>query len=473
MVTKSIVVDSNVHGGHRGRMRSKLLSHGQKIFDTYELLEMLLYYAIPYKDTNPIAKNLLAKFGGLDGVFLAEKDELTSVPGIGNATADFLRSIAKLEAFLDVPIGSRVRCDFSDYHAVGRYLVDHFSENEGVSVVAMFLDNNMRLLSIEKMYDVDYSSGGVKGGKFLDAAIRRSASVVITAHCHPHGPFYPTPGDRETDRIVSEALDMAGILHAEHFIICGNKYAGISSVKNFTAKFSQFPAIDSFINSKNVSSSAFKCGDTEEVFSDVHEENGCDELADKYISSVFSAAFPGCADFMSRTFEKYGTIEDAMTAPIFELVDLNGESYACFVKLVAYVFSRRVTDMYKLNGKVVYGASEMGSYLKALFLGQSSEIAYLLCFDEDGRFIDSVIIGEGTVNSANVLPRKALEAAIEKTAKRVSLAHNHPYGKPEASSDDIKMTSVLDAAFSACGIQLDGHYIVAGQRCSMISVKTN
>ena len=54
--------DEKLHAGHRARMRRKFLSYGPRIFDTYELLEMLLYYAIPYKDTNPIAKRLLMEF---------------------------------------------------------------------------------------------------------------------------------------------------------------------------------------------------------------------------------------------------------------------------------------------------------------------------------------------------------------------------------------------------------------------------
>ena len=66
---KTYIDDSRVHDGHRGRMRSKLLAHGQRIFDTYELLEMLLYWVIPCRDTNPVAKNLLYAFGSLDGVY--------------------------------------------------------------------------------------------------------------------------------------------------------------------------------------------------------------------------------------------------------------------------------------------------------------------------------------------------------------------------------------------------------------------
>ena len=63
MQNNPVIPDEKMHVGHRGRMRDKLMTHGARIFDTYELLEMLLYYTIPYKDTNPIAKRLLSEFG--------------------------------------------------------------------------------------------------------------------------------------------------------------------------------------------------------------------------------------------------------------------------------------------------------------------------------------------------------------------------------------------------------------------------
>ena len=65
-----------VHRGHRKRMRRKFSDFGDIVFDTYELLEMLLYYTVPVRDTNPLAKRLLVEFGSLDGVLSASKENL-------------------------------------------------------------------------------------------------------------------------------------------------------------------------------------------------------------------------------------------------------------------------------------------------------------------------------------------------------------------------------------------------------------
>ena len=247
---KETIADSHIHDGHRQRMRSKLLSHGQRIFDTYELLEMLLYYVIPYKDTNPIAKRLLAAFGDLDGVLSASEEELCSVNGIGASAAGFLAIVGAIPRLLGAEMLPSDEKNFADYSVLGEYLVEYFSTEEHNGVVALFFDNNMQLITIEKLYDVDFSSGGVKGGKFLDAAIRNRASLVVTAHSHPHGPFFPTRGDLVTNDVITDTLRMAGIFHPEHYIVCGDSYAGISSIKNFSHKFSQCPALETFANSK-------------------------------------------------------------------------------------------------------------------------------------------------------------------------------------------------------------------------------
>ena len=142
------IEDKDIHKGHRARMRAKLEAYGPRIFDTYELLEMLLYYAIPYRDTNPIAKRLLAAFGSLDGVLSASKEELAKVDGIGEKCAELITLVGRV-IVEDMSLSARrpVRV-FDDYHDTGRFLVSHFEES-GASVCMMMLDSGMRLIGIE------------------------------------------------------------------------------------------------------------------------------------------------------------------------------------------------------------------------------------------------------------------------------------------------------------------------------------
>ena len=449
-------------------MRAKLLTHGQKIFDTYELLEMLLYYAIPYKDTNPIAKNLLARFGGLHGVLSASVDELVSVNGIGTSTAELLVKVGALKDILGGEIYPNNGLDGTDYCAMGDYLTEYFRDIDEPRVIGLFFDNNMRLLDMEVMYDLDFSSGGVKAKPFIDAAIRKRASVVVSAHHHPHGPFYPSQGDRATNELLTLALEMAGILHAEHYIVCGDSYSGINSVKKFSPKFSQSVAIDRFMKSKAAAISigrelimAMKSGDKGQF-----EENFLFKRNLNYWVSLLSTASREPQSLGKRTFDRYRTIEGTMTASVNELCELSDERCAAFIKLLAYVTARRSTDVFKQGCECT--PDDIEKYLAAAYIGQSVEMVLLLSFDRRGRFISANILSEGTINTTDVLPRKALEIALSQSADSVILAHNHPFGTTRPSRDDMELTNLMQSVFATCDIKLKAHYVVAGQRVDKI-----
>lgn len=81
----------NIHAGHRERLKNKFLRFGAEALEEHELLELLLFYAIPQKDTNPIAHNLINRFGSVAGVLKAEPKELTEVSGIGMHAATLLK----------------------------------------------------------------------------------------------------------------------------------------------------------------------------------------------------------------------------------------------------------------------------------------------------------------------------------------------------------------------------------------------
>ena len=96
-------MSDNLHKGHRQRMREKLARAGEVAFNTYELLEMLLYSVIPYKDTNPVSQRLFMRFGSLHGIFSASIEELTSVEGVGEATARYIKALGEASGKITAP----------------------------------------------------------------------------------------------------------------------------------------------------------------------------------------------------------------------------------------------------------------------------------------------------------------------------------------------------------------------------------
>ena len=226
-------MDKYIHKGHRQRMRHKFSEFGARFFETYELLEMLLYYTVPMKDTNPIAKKLLSRFGSLDGIFSATAAELTEVEGIGATSAAMIKSVSEFMELCasENPENSK-GLKFDDYYVLGNYVTECFKEYD-TSVQFLFsFDNGMKLIGVDKIYDLDFSSGAVQPGAFLNAAIRRNASVVVVAHNHPHGPLYPGEADMRTNDNLDVAFFNTGILFMEHYIICGSRFFGFMSNNN-------------------------------------------------------------------------------------------------------------------------------------------------------------------------------------------------------------------------------------------------
>ena len=214
-------------------MQDKLARHDGDIFETYELLEMLLYHAIPYRDTNPIAKRLLMEFGSLEGVLTASPEELARVSGIGERAAELLATVGRAAdaLWLDSSADAVV---YNDYDRAGRRMAEYFKDNKKRAVAIMFLDNGMRERAIITLYDdVFYGSAAVKAAPFINEAILAGASVVITAHNNPFGPAVATDSDMETNRMIDMALEQVGIAVAEHYVVSGDKYLGTRERRRF------------------------------------------------------------------------------------------------------------------------------------------------------------------------------------------------------------------------------------------------
>ena len=460
---EKFIPDENIHDGHRGRMRAKLLSHGRSIFDTYELLEMLLYYSVPFRDTNPVAKRLLHAFGSLDGALKASREELTRVIGVGDHTAELITLVGRLNHILGAELLPEEIPYFTSFNQVGEYFTDYFRGVEEKCVVAMFLDSNMRMLRLRKLYNLEYESGGVKAKAFLDEAVFSNAAVIISAHNHPYSSCHPTPGDRETNFYITDALAAAGFVHAEHYIISGGDYAGIGSMKRFTSSIKQMPAVSQFVMSREGSDDDLcvaKCKRAPKELILPEEIYNKGDL--NYFASLLAYAVGDQAtEIATRILKKYQTIENTMTASVSELSELTDEKCACFIKLLAHITSRRNTEKFKLGE--AYSSVEIADHLKAVFLGESVEKIYLLTFDREDRLTGCHLLAEGTVCSSDVLPRKAVERALSSSAASVSIAHNHPFGSPRPSTDDVTMTEHFAGIFKSCDVVLKEHYIIAGQ----------
>lgn len=202
-----------------------------------------------------------------------------------------------------------------------------------------------------------------------------------------------------------------------------------------------------------------------------NENIGLYEYLCEYISFIMKSEDAGrVADSLSK---KYGTLGVLMSSTLEELLENEGVNSQCALslKLLGYVHSRSVTDSFKLGR--MHTDDEIREYLTALFLGLSIETVYCLSVDNKGRIVSSDYLGEGTVNSSEIYPRRVLECAARNKASGIIIAHNHPKGRAEASNEDLAATEYIKCVLRDAGINLVAHYLVSDGECVEVKSTQN
>ncbi len=453
---------TNMHAGHRARMKEKLASYGPRIFHTYELLEMLLYYAVPYKDTNPIAKRLLQRFSSLDGVLVASKEEIKDVEGIGEKAAELVFCLGKAgfdfclkkkDAFChtshvlsleslknDGGLKNKPSYPKASPNDLEEYVKNSFDTTDAYEVKIFFFDGGMCPISVKEFKGVDYGSGAISCAKIVSVAKECGAKSVIAAHTHPYGPLFASEADLQTNKLLQEALLEEDIILCEHFVLSGKE---IRSLMNF--------------------SFSLACNEESETREDTFDTN-------KVMFSLLRYTRKDPALTIKVLLEKYGSWFRAFEADTDSLAKTLGDDYktAGFIKLILAIVRRRRTDAFKFGKR--HSNGEILEYLASELFALENECVYLVTLDETGRVLSCDFSGEGDENYSNVFPSKMLSITKKHGSKSVILAHNHPGGSLIASEDDVISTRHLGQLFRQNGITLLKHYVFADFECREISI---
>lgn len=167
-----------IHDGHRDKMRRRFLSGGLEPFADHEALELLLYYAIPRRDTNPIAHALMERYGSLSAVLSAPPEDLEKVEGIGRSAAVLIKLVPRLYQKARLADAAQETVLNSSERA-GAYLIERFSGETHEVVYLLCLDRKGKLLSCKRMGEGGIASAGLDIRKLLETALLTSASAVI------------------------------------------------------------------------------------------------------------------------------------------------------------------------------------------------------------------------------------------------------------------------------------------------------
>jgi len=210
-----------LHKGHRDRLRLRFLKEGLDSFEDHQVLELLLFQAIPRRDTNPISHKLMQRFGSLSAVLEADPKDLAAVEGVGANAAAFLSMIPHVTRryFYDRIRHSRKTLNTSE--AAAEYLVPLMAGRSEEVFYVICLDSQLRVL-----YPALISEGTVKDAlvhprKVAEAAVRHKAASVILAHNHPAGSARPSAHDHKLTRNLVQALGGINVHVVDHIIVAG------------------------------------------------------------------------------------------------------------------------------------------------------------------------------------------------------------------------------------------------------------
>lgn len=210
------------HAGHRQRMRERFLTGGLDSFADHEVLELMLFYAIPQRNVNPLAHRLLERFGTLHAVLEAPVSELTKVEGVGEYAALLLSlfSHAARRMELSRENTGKLICNHgrAEKHAM-RLLqglrTEHF--------YAICLDGKMRLIADELIARGSLDEVQAYPRVVAEAVLRHNAHSVVLCHNHPGGSPIPSMQDVEVTRHLAALLTSLGVSMADHIIVAGRE----------------------------------------------------------------------------------------------------------------------------------------------------------------------------------------------------------------------------------------------------------
>ena len=216
-----------IHDGHRQRLKERFLQEGLDNFDELYVLELLLFYCIPRKDTNPIAHSLLEKFGSLTGVFGASLEELERVPGITRNAATFLTMIPQVSRYYQVK-----RAQTGDIlrtiDQCGRYLVPRFNGRDNETVFLLCLDAKCKVLCCKLVGEGSVNSASIPVRRVVEIALNANATTVILAHNHPSGLALPSADDIETTMRLARAMEAVEITLADHIVVSDEDFVSLA-----------------------------------------------------------------------------------------------------------------------------------------------------------------------------------------------------------------------------------------------------
>ncbi|MBQ1244464.1 MAG: hypothetical protein IIX94_01810 [Clostridia bacterium] len=429
------------------------------------MLELILFYGIPYKDTNPIAHKLINRFGSIENILKTKTEALTEISNVGVYTADFLHTLDRVRGSLSLSdkSGDASPKSYKSVDEMGRFLCSYVKAEKAPSSSVLYLNNSFEIIGVKKLLTMSKGIHLLKTEDVVSEFIRLHASFVIIFQHKYNSIALPDFEDVCSASKLKSTLELSQIRLLEFFVVTENDYSPVFLKSKGMIKgdesldFPMLSASDGYDRSKLESVS------TESVL--IGESTPKDDLA--LLCSLLRFASKNHAEKLaSELLSRFGSLNKVFSAKLDSLMQIDGvnENIATLIRLVG------ATNQYLLEKTPpsfsLTDTDKILLFLARLFASECDESLIILLFDKNGSFIKHKRISSGGSNFVLLSAREILEFALREKAAGVIMSHNHPDGIAVPSLADKEATSVTRQLLSQVGIKLVAHYIIAGDQYS-------
>ncbi|MGI6153132.1 MAG: RadC family protein [Christensenellaceae bacterium] len=213
----------DIHTGHRERLRKQFLKSPPEALNDHQLLELLLFYAIPQKDTNPLAHRLLDKFGSLQNLLNASPADIMLVDGVGEYTAVLFGVLSELSRRHWFS-GKDQHTQITSIDSAAEYARAYLAGKPYEQFYVFCLDTQYRVKNAECLSTGTTREAAVYIRQVVQSVLRAGTEKILVAHNHPGGKPSPSKSDIQTTLDIKNAMDAIQIEFMDHIIIGENEY---------------------------------------------------------------------------------------------------------------------------------------------------------------------------------------------------------------------------------------------------------
>ena len=219
-----------IHTGHRGRVKEEFLTRGIEGWPDHRVLELILFYAIPQGDVNPLAHELIDRFGSLSGALDALPEELMKVKGMGEHSVTLLKLIPAVTGrYLEGRTGPGVIIHTTA--EAGHVLAPYFYGARNEMVYVLCLDAKEKLLGVKRISEGNNSNSDVTIRRVAEECLALRSSFCYLAHNHVSSVALPSPEDMNTTSVVRTALAPLGIRLVDHLVFVDGDLVSVGETR--------------------------------------------------------------------------------------------------------------------------------------------------------------------------------------------------------------------------------------------------